>query len=291
MYLKVRVSRNPVLLITVGVGVLVLVISAIYLHTLLTSDTKSLLVYTPPTLYSFVSEYAEIFKRDFNVEVHVSIGPTGVLISRIGITRRGDVLFTADHMFMEIAISQGLIEKETVRVVSYVIPAIVVPRGNPYNISGVLDLVEKPLKISIADPEVAPFGRIAVEILKRAGVYEFVKDRLIVHGDVAQVAKQLVLGQIDVAILPYIVKYWYPGEVDLVWFSPGEIRGLVSCQLVAVVVYSENKELAVLFMEGFIAWLREKGPTVGLAVSLEDLIELTPYTSSELEFPEVCLGG
>jgi len=290
MYLKVVVPRNPVLLIVVGAGVLTLVISVVYLHTLPANNTRSLLVYTSPTLYSLVSEYAEIFERDFNVEVHVSAGPTGALINRVEITRRGDILLTSDHVFMENAISRGLVEKGTVRVVSYIVPAIAVPRGNPHNISGILDLVEKPLKIGIADPEVAPFGRIAVEILKRAGVYESVKDRLVVYGDVAQVARQLVLGQVDVAILPYIVKYWYPGEVDLVWLSPGEIRGLVSCQLVAIIVYSENRELAELFIEGFTAWLREKNSTLGLAASLEDLAELTPYTPSSLEFPEVCLG-
>lgn len=262
-----------------------------YTFTLKQGSSKNLLVYVPPVLYKPVSEYTEVFERTSRVKVYVSVGATGVLISRVESTREGDVLFTADHLFMEKAISKGLVDSTTVRVVSYLIPAILVRRGNPNNITGIRDLVEKPLRIGVADPETAPFGRIAVEILKRASVYEYVRDRLITYSDVGLTARQLALGLVDVAILPYTAKYWFPEELDLVWFSPEEIRGLVSCQLVAVISFSKNREPAEVFISNFTAWLAENSLRLGYISKPVDIVNFTPYNIGDLDLPKICLQG
>jgi len=281
---------RPILYILIASTIIVALLLYAHLYTERISNTRSLLVYTPPTMYPPISEYAEFFKRSSGVEVYIAVGPTGTLISKIDITRKGDVLFTADHVFMERAINMGIIERDSVRVVSYVIPAIIVHRGNPHNISDLQDLVNKQVRIGTADPEGAPFGRIAVEILKRAGVYDAVKDRLVIYTDVLVVARQLALKRVDVAILPYIVKYWYPGELDIVWIQASDLRGLVSCQLVGVVVFSEDKNLSRDFISSFRAWLREKSSVLRYVVDLGDLAAFTPYDPRELEFPSICLG-
>jgi len=283
--------KSQLLLATITLALLIGVAYYVYMSTRGQSSSVSIFVYTPPVLYKPVSEYAEIFEKSFGVKVYILVGATGVLISKIEATRKGDVLFTADHVFMEKAISKGLVDPSTIKVVSYIVPAIVVRKGNPNNITGIRDLVEKHLRIGIADPETAPFGRIAVEILKRAGVYESVRDRLITYSDVGLTARQLALGLVDVAILPYTAKYWYPEELDLVWFSPEEIRGLVSCQLVAVISFSENRELAEAFISSFIAWLAENSLRLGYILKPEDIANFTPYNMSDLDLPKICLQG
>lgn len=286
---SLETRRPPVITIATVLSALV-VSSALYVSIQGPTGSESLLVYAPPALYSLVLEYAELHEETYGVKVYISTGSTGSLLGRIEITRSGDVLFTADHVFMERAISRGLVDEDTVRVVSYLVPAIVVRRGNPHNITGIRDLAAKPLRVGVADPENAPFGRIALELLKRAGVYDSVRDRLVVSSDVGQVARQLVLGLVDATILPYTVKYWYPSEVDVVWLRPEEVRGFVTCQLATVVVYTASRERARLFIESFIEWLRENASKRGYIVDPEDFRYLTPYNPLDLDLPEVCLS-
>ena len=56
-------------------------------------------------------------------------------------------------------------------------------------------------RLAIANPDHAPYGRAAVDALRRAGLYEQVRSRLVLGENVSQAAQFAQTGNADVAII------------------------------------------------------------------------------------------
>jgi len=88
--------------------------------------------------------------------------------------------------------------------------------------------------IAVANPRLAPYGRAAVEVLRRTGLYEAVADRLVYGENVNQVAQFAESGAADVGILPLSMvvasplraagRFWV---VPADWHSPIEHGGII----------------------------------------------------------------
>lgn len=249
-----------------------------------------ILVYMPPTAARLIEDFAQEYSREKGVVVERVIHATGQLLIKLESAQEGDILVTADDDFMLKAIEKGLVYPESVRVISFGIPALAVPKGNPANITGLEDLVRKDVKIGIADPVSAPYGKVAIEILVRAGIYEVVKDKINIYPDVNAVANQVRLGQVDVAILPHYVKAWFPNEVDIVWLRAEEVVR-APCQLIGITKYTRDYNLSRDFIDSFAKFLeREEVAGKYLVVrTAADLMRITPYKPDELKL--TCLIG
>ena len=71
-----------------------------------------------------------------------------------------------------------------------------------YTIGRVADLTSAEIKrIGIPDPKKAIYGKAAVELLKAEGIYEKIKDKLIILKTVPQVSSYLKSGDIDVGLI------------------------------------------------------------------------------------------
>jgi len=261
-----------------------------YVHS---DRVEEITVYTPPTLSKLINDYSELFMTKHGVRVNVVVDATGRLINKLELTKKGDVLITADHYFMEYALERGLVYPSLKRI-TLIIPALMVSKKSNVELKQVGDLAylaSKGLKIGIADPEVAPFGRIGVEYLRRAGVYELIRDKLYIYPDVGVLARYLQVGVVDVAILPHIIKYWYPGDVEIVWPKPEEISGLASCQVGAVTKYSTRRDLADLFLNELVEYVEGLDPVkTGYVGKLSDLSRIAPYDYGKIDLPWVCLS-
>jgi molybdate transport system substrate-binding protein len=254
---------------------------------------EEILFLLPPSLYKPLQPFIDQFNSDSPAyKITVYVQPTGSLITRIRLSGEGDVFGSADSEYMKAMMEEGLVHGDKVFLVSYSIPALIVPKGNPSNITRLQDLVAKEVKIAIADPETAPSGKKAVNLLKNNGVYEAVKDRLIILADAAQVAKQVSLGLVDVAVAYHFIHYWYPGETDIVWLDPSEIPG-IDCQLIGVLKTSKNPELAERVLKTILEKARmDSGMRkLGYFQAIEDLKNITPYADFQWPIPPACYMG
>ena len=66
-----------------------------------------------------------------------------------------------------------------------------------------LDLLQRPEvhSIAIANPERAPYGRAAVAVLHKRGIYDAVKSRLVTAENIAQAAQFVDTGNADVGFI------------------------------------------------------------------------------------------
>jgi molybdate transport system substrate-binding protein len=254
-----------------------------------TGESGELFVLAPPVLQKPLDFVVRGFTERYGVLVKTSYEPTGSLISKLRLSGRGDVLVTADHEFMQQAVEEGLVIDGSVRVLTYLIPAIIVPKNNPANITSLKDLTKPNLKIAIANPEISPAGRYAVAILVNAGIYEEVKDNIIVYAEsISKLASLVALGAVDAAIGFHVMHYWYPNETEIIWLQPQEIPE-VACQLIGITKYARSTELSKKFVDFVVESLERDGfwRSSGYITSIE---ELRTYSLTD-KVPEICLGA
>jgi molybdate transport system substrate-binding protein len=75
--------------------------------------------------------------------------------------------------------------------------------SNMLDVSKGLDILTDPSvkKIAVAKPELAPYGDRAIAILKQAGLYEKVKDKIIYADNISQTAQFAQTGNAEVTFL------------------------------------------------------------------------------------------
>jgi molybdate transport system substrate-binding protein len=152
----------------------------------------------------------EELKRGFELErpgvqVAVTTGASGNFFAQIQNGAPFDVFFSADREYPRKVAEAGLGAPSG--EVVYALGKLVIwaPADSPLDLAGkgVGALVHPAVKkLAIANPAVAPYGRAAEAALRAAGVYDAVKDRLVLGQSVAQAAQFARSGAADAALIP-----------------------------------------------------------------------------------------
>jgi len=137
--------------------------------------------------------------------VALSFGASGTFFAQLQNGARFDVFLSADREYPDRLVAGGLAAAADERVYALGTLVVWLPPGSPVDIAGKgLAALASPCvkRIAIANPAVAPFGRAAEAALRRAGVHEAVKDRLVLGTSVGQAAHFASTGAADAALLP-----------------------------------------------------------------------------------------
>ncbi|MGC8722033.1 MAG: molybdate ABC transporter substrate-binding protein [Caldisericaceae bacterium] len=137
-----------------------------------------LMVYAGAGLKGPIDEITEIYSQKTGVKVDVIYAGSGTLLAQIQSTQKGDIFIPGGVDFYNKAVEQGLILKGV--KFAYHIPLIIVKKGNPKNISGILDLKKSGLKLALGDETSVPIGAVSKKILTKANIYDEVKKNVVV---------------------------------------------------------------------------------------------------------------
>jgi molybdate transport system substrate-binding protein len=134
-------------------------------------------------------------------EVVFTYGSSGLLAQQIAQGAPFDVFCSASSDHVDDLVKKGRIVPGS--RVSYARGQLCLyARPGGPRVTGVADLGRRDLgRISLANPEHAPYGKAAEESLRRAGVYEQVKDRLVFGENVMQAVQYAESGNVDVAFV------------------------------------------------------------------------------------------
>jgi molybdate transport system substrate-binding protein len=143
-------------------------------------------------------------KEHADIEVRPSYGSSGNFFAQLSSRAPFDLYFSADVEYPRKLIEAGLAGRDSEFV--YAVGQIVVWTRNdsPLDVEsqGVEALRDQRVrKIAIANPKHAPYGRAAEAALKQLGVYEDVKDNLVLGENVAQTAHFIETGAADVGVI------------------------------------------------------------------------------------------
>jgi len=189
-------------------------------------------------------EIIQLYESRTGVRVEATFGSSGSLLSSMKITKVGDIYSPASPDFMSRANKDNVTYADSVMILAYVVPAIIVTKGNPKNITSLEDLAIPGVKVAIGDPQTVAVGEYAVELLKRNDLWEDVEPNIVVYTEtITKLASLVTIGSVDAVIGWHVVHYWNTNVSDIVWISPEKIP-MISYIPAAISKYTEDRELA-----------------------------------------------
>jgi molybdate transport system substrate-binding protein len=154
--------------------------------------------------YALDEVIAEFARAQPAIRVTPVYGSSGNFYSQLSSKAPFDVYLSADIDYPRKLIEAGLASRET--LFEYAVGQIVVwtPKDSPVDVAalGIESLTHPSVKkIAIANPQHAPYGRAAEAAMKKLGVYDRVKDQLVLGENVAQAAQFVESGAADAGVI------------------------------------------------------------------------------------------
>jgi len=205
-------------------------------------------------LSAALQEVATNYEKRTGVAVKLSFGASGALTQQIQNGAPFDVFFSADMDYPRQLIAAGQADGAT--LYRYAVGQLVlwVPKDSPLDVEHKgMDVLLDPSvkKISVANPQHAPYGRAAAAALKHYGLSEKVSDRLVLGENVAQAAQFVESGnaQAGLVALAHAMAPAMQGK-GRYWIVPAEAY-LPLDQGVVLISHSPHREDAAAFL-GFV---------------------------------------
>jgi molybdate transport system substrate-binding protein len=150
-----------------------------------------------------MQEIATRYQKQTGTHVKLSFGSSGNFFAQIQNGAPFDLFFSADRQYPEKLQQSGYAEPATLR--NYAVGKLVlwVPANSKLDLSRGLKVLADPAvsKISIANPEHAPYGRAAVAALQHEGIYDAVSKKFVLGENISQAAAFAFSGNADAGLL------------------------------------------------------------------------------------------
>lgn len=148
-------------------------------------------------------EIAARFEKETGHSVKLSFGSSGNFFSQIQNGAPFDLFFSADIDYPKKLEAAGLAEPGTLSQYARGKIVLWVPKDSKIDVSRGLTVLLDPnvRKITIANPQHAPYGRAAVAAMQRENVYDKIQDKLVFGENISQTAQFVESGNADIGIL------------------------------------------------------------------------------------------
>ena len=206
----------------------------------------AILVFAATSLTDALQEIEEEFERTHDLDVAVSYGGSLMLARQIENGAPANLYISAGRFPVDLLIERRLIFGDPIDLLSNKL--VVITRSYELTLTHVNDLTQGELeRIAIADPNLAPAGRYAVESLKELGLFSVLEPKLVIGSDVRVTAAYVATGNVDAAIVY---------QTDALMFGDLPVFDIVPLQSYSEIVYpaaivnsSGNIESAEAFLE------------------------------------------
>jgi molybdate transport system substrate-binding protein len=169
----------------------------------LSCSAEELSVAAASDLSFALKEIAQKYQHDTGNTLKLSFGSSGNFFVQIQNGAPFDIFFSADLDYPKKLEQAGLAEPCTLE--SYGSGKIVlwVPNHSQLDVSNGMKVLLDPAirKIAIANPGHAPYGRAAEQALKKSGIYDEIKEKLVIGENISQTAQFVQTGNADIAIV------------------------------------------------------------------------------------------
>jgi molybdate transport system substrate-binding protein len=227
-------------------------------------------------------ELVAAFQKETGITVEYTMSGSGTLLSAIEMAKVGDLFAPGSQDYMQKAINDGIMVNGSIKILAYLVPAIIVQKGNPKNITSLSDLAKPGLRVGIGNPDSVCVGLYAQDILKKAGLWDSVKPNIVTYASSCSNTAALVVTKSVDAIVGWHVFYnWTPDKVDIVYIKPEQIPKIAYIPI-GITKYADDPSSAQKLIDYL---LSPEGKTVfskyGYFSTLEEAKKLAPYATAE----------
>jgi molybdate transport system substrate-binding protein len=201
-------------------------------------------------LQGVLPQVASLYERQTGQPARVTFGSSGNFFSQIQNGAPFDVFMSADIDYPRQLEKAGLTEPGT--LYEYATGQIVLwtLKTSGLDLKDGLQALLSPSvrRISIANPEHAPYGRAAVAALRSAGIYDRVQPKLVMGENISQAAQFVQSGNADVGIVAHSIALM-PGAAERGVSAPIPAGSYPAIEQAAIVIRtSRDKDSARRFL-------------------------------------------
>ncbi|EHP83841.1 molybdate ABC transporter substrate-binding protein [Methanotorris formicicus] len=213
-------------------------------------EGKTITVLCGAGLMKPMNELIQNFENETGAKINVHYGGSSELFGVLA-TTGGDIFIPGAYKYTEDAMKKGIILNDTVKNITYHIPVIAVPEGNPKNIRSLEDLAKPNVKVVMGDPNACAIGKVAKKILEKNHLWENVSKNIVVKTPtVNQLLIYIATDQADAAIIWEDMVTWAEskGKVEVVEIPKD--KDIIKTIPTAVTIYAKkdsNLEVAKAF--------------------------------------------
>src|ERR1700686_905205 len=198
-----------------------------------------------------MAELSSQFENESGAKLDITYGSSGNFLTQIQNGAPFDLFFSADSEYPKKLEAAGLAEPGTLR--EYAVGHIVIWTPSDSGINPAKDgwkslLDQRVKKFAVANPEHAPYGRAAVAALKKAGIYEQVKDKLVYGENISQAAEFVQSGNAQAGIVALSLAVSPAMKNGNRWEIPADSYPAIK-QAAVLLKASKNKDAARRFLD------------------------------------------
>ncbi len=185
-----------------GTIAILFLVTLLWLSACANQQTSQLTVSAASNLIPAFEEIKAVFEAQTGISVVYNFGGSGKLAQQIEQGAPVDVFASADANYVTRLVEGGHIDATSQQ--TYAQGRIVIWSGNPKLLPQIpQDLISPQIeRVAIANPNHAPYGVIAQEVLKNSGVWQTLQPKLIMGDDVRQTLTYAQTGDVSVALVP-----------------------------------------------------------------------------------------
>lgn len=204
---------------------------------------QCLFVYCGAGMKEPMDEIAQIFEEREGIQIEYTYGGSAQLLSQIELYQTGDAYMPGALSYIQSAMEKGFVDKNQ-KVIYHVI-TIIVPKGNPANITSLEDLTKPGVRVAIGEPTGPAIGQGTKKMLVKDGLWDAVCENVVVKsGTVNELLVYTAMKQVDAAIV--YEDLYNPEAMDKIEI-PKE-QGKVDVVPIGTLSFSKNKETAEKFI-------------------------------------------
>ena len=207
-------------------------------------SAAKLTVAAAANLTDVFGEIGRVFKTKTGTEVIFSYGSTAELAQQIENGAPFDLFVSADTEHVDSLVSAQKLTRDSRAVYALGQLALWVPNGDKTGIRELKDLVSSQIHfIAVAQPELAPYGKAAIETLKNARLWETLQPKIVYANSISMAKQMATTGNADATFTAYSLVLHDKGivvKVDPHLYRPIE-------QALAIVASSPRLEEAKQF--------------------------------------------
>ncbi|MDH5381347.1 MAG: molybdate ABC transporter substrate-binding protein [Cyclobacteriaceae bacterium] len=194
-----------------------------------------------------LDELVDTFEISSGVPCEVVISSSGKLTAQIESGAPFDIFLSADMAYPNYLYEKGIVKSKPEK---YATGALVL-WGGVNRISGLNDLLKEEYQpIAIANPETAPYGKAAFEVLKSLNSEEYWVGKLVYGESISQVNQFLISGAVSVGFTSKSVIFSDSALLKSSWISiPDSLYSKVDQGFVILNKRPDQKENADIFGE------------------------------------------
>ncbi|MGZ3559777.1 MAG: molybdate ABC transporter substrate-binding protein [Thermodesulfobacteriota bacterium] len=216
------------------------------------SAQERILVFAGSASKPVTEQAGQIFKEKFGIPVDVVFGGSGFVLSQMKLAKKGDLYFPGSSDFMEIAKREGLVSPESEKILTYLIPAINVQKGNPKRIHSLSDLAKNGVRVAIANPEMVCVGTYAVEVIEKnlsLAQKQRLKKNLVNYTESCEkTANAISLKAVDAVLGWEVFQGWDSQRIETIYLKPEEVPRIGFIPI-AISKFTRDKTLAHKFID------------------------------------------